>query len=143
MGLLGRKVTTAQIGSSAVKAAAGVSSVGNFASYTSGTLERRAVSIPSISRARDLMASQIGSLELKHYQYQWINEDYEEIYLPREPWMDRPDPNNTIDVDTVRIDSERHLLTVACQDRKLVSHDQELRRRLPADRLFDGQPERG
>lgn len=95
MGLLGRKVTTAQIGSSAVKAAAGVSSVGKFNTYTSGTLERRAVSIPSISRARDLMASQIGSLELKHYQHTWIGEDYEEVYLPREPWMDRPDPNNT------------------------------------------------
>lgn len=93
MGLLSRSVKTAQMGQAPVRAAAGVSGIGQFMTYNIGTLEQRALSIPSISRARDLMASQIGSLELKHYQEQWLGEDYEEVYLPREPWMDRPDPN--------------------------------------------------
>lgn len=41
------------------------------------------------------MASQIGSLELKHYQKQWMGENYEEVYLPLETWMERPDPTAT------------------------------------------------
>lgn len=93
MAIFSRTVRTAQLGAAPVRAAAGVSQIGNYMAYTNGTLEQRAVSIPSVSRARDLMASMIGSLELKHYQNQWVGENYEEVYLPREPWMDRPDPN--------------------------------------------------
>jgi phage portal protein BeeE len=63
--------------------------------YSVGNAEERALSIPTISRSRDLIASMIGSLELKHYSEQWNGESYDEVYLPREPWMDRPDPKVT------------------------------------------------
>jgi len=96
MGLFTRRVQTAKAGyAEPIKAAAGVPSmVGKFYNYNLGTLEQRALSIPAISRARDLMASMVGSCELKHYQQVWdsISEEYREVYLPRETWMDRPDP---------------------------------------------------
>lgn len=96
MAVFSRKVQTAQAGYAEVKAAAGVSGVGSdYLAYQIGNLEQRALSIPSISRARDLMASMIGGLELKHYQYAWLGDNYEEVYLPREPWMERPDPRTT------------------------------------------------
>jgi phage portal protein BeeE len=42
-----------------------------------------------------MIASMVGSLELKHYTTQWNGEEYEEIYLPVEPWMEQPDPRVT------------------------------------------------
>lgn len=96
MGILSRKIKTAEFGSAApVRAAAGASQIGNFLNYTSGTVEQRALSIPTLSRAHDLIASMIGSMEFKHYTKQWTGEDYEEIYVPNESWMDRPDPKVT------------------------------------------------
>lgn len=95
VGLFTQKITTAQTGSAPIKAAAGASSIGSFVNYSVGGLEERALSIPTISRARDLLASMIGCLELKHYTEQWTGEEYEEIYLPLERWMERPDPRVT------------------------------------------------
>ena len=92
MGLFERKVRTAAYGAADVKAAVGMTKLSDFTVMQQGTLEQRAISIPAISRARDLMASQIGSLELKHYQRTWLGENYEEVNLPLETWMDRPDP---------------------------------------------------
>jgi hypothetical protein len=95
MGLFTRKVdTSAHFASAPVKAAAGAANVGNFLYYTTGSDEIRALSVPTVSRSRDLIAGLIGSLELKHYQKVWnsIEEEYSEVYLPLEPWMERPDP---------------------------------------------------
>lgn len=78
--------------SAPIKAAAGASYVGNFIMYQTGSDEVRALSVPTVSRARDLIAGMVGALELKHYSKQWTGERYEEIYLPLEPWMERPDP---------------------------------------------------
>ena len=95
MGLFTQKITTAQTGSAPIKAAAGASSIGSFVNFSVGGLEERALSVPTISRARDLLASMIGCLEFKHYTEQWTGEEYEEIYLPLERWMERPDPKVT------------------------------------------------
>lgn len=89
------KKAEATFASAPVKAAAGASMVGNFINYTVGTDELRALSVPTISRARDLIMSMVGALELKQYTKQWTGDRYEEIYLPLEPWMERPDPKVT------------------------------------------------
>ena len=93
MGLF--KTSKPAFNSAPVKAAAGASNVGNFIMYQTGSDEVRALSVPTVSRARDLIAGMVGALELKHYSKQWTGERYEEIYLPLEPWMERPDPKVT------------------------------------------------
>jgi len=94
MGLFSRKVDAVHFASAPVKAAAGAANVGNFLYYITGSDEIKALSVPTVSRSRDLIAGLIGSLELKHYQKVWdsISEEYREVYLPLEPWMERPDP---------------------------------------------------
>jgi len=39
----------------------------------------------------------VGALELKHYQKVWNEQtrEYDEVYLPLEPWMETPDPKVT------------------------------------------------
>lgn len=79
-----------------VKAAAGgANQIGALYAYSVGAGVERALSVPTISRARDLIASMIGSLDLKQYTLQWTGEDYEEIHIPGESWMTRPDPRVT------------------------------------------------
>lgn len=92
MGLFTRKVETAHFAAAPVKASAGAAYVGNFLTYQTGTDEVKALSVPTVSRSRDLIAGLISGLELKHYSKQWMGENYEEVYLPLEPWMERPDP---------------------------------------------------
>jgi phage portal protein BeeE len=92
MGIFSRKVDTASFASAPVQAAAGASYIGNFLQYTTSSAEVRALSIPTVSRSRDLLAGIIGSVGLKHYSKQWNGTDYDEVYLPLEPWMEQPDP---------------------------------------------------
>jgi phage portal protein BeeE len=92
MGIFSRKVDTASFASAPVQAAAGASYIGNFLQYTTSSAEVRALSIPTVSRSRDLLAGIIGSVGLKHYSKQWNGSDYDEVYLPLEPWMEQPDP---------------------------------------------------
>ena len=92
MGIFSRKVDTASFASAPVQAAAGASYIGNFIQYTTGSAEVRALSIPTVSRSRDLLAGIISSVGIKHYSKQWNGEDYDEVYLPLEPWMETPDP---------------------------------------------------
>jgi hypothetical protein len=94
MGLFTRK-TEASFASAPIKAAAGASFIGQFLNYQTGSDEVKALSIPTVSRSRDLIAGMIGALEMRHYSKQWTGEEYEEIYLPLEPWMERPDPKVT------------------------------------------------
>jgi len=92
MGIFSRKLESANFASAPVQAAAGASYIGNFLQYTTSSAEVRALSIPTVSRSRDLLAGIIGSVGLKHYSKQWNGEDYDEVYLPLEPWMEQPDP---------------------------------------------------
>lgn len=94
MGLFSRKVTAPAIGEAPLRAAAGssINMIGDYYAYTTGTFETLALTLPTVSRATDLMGSMIGELSLKHYTKQWTGEKYEEIYLPNDPWMDQLDP---------------------------------------------------
>lgn len=51
----------------------------------------RAMKIPTVSRARDLLCSMIASLAIDHYGTQWTGERLERLPLPPEPWMIRPE----------------------------------------------------
>ncbi len=94
MGLFSRKIR-AEYASAPIKAAAGVGSSGipAFYAWNAGTVETLALSLPTVSRSYDLMASTIGSLEFRQCTKQWTGEKYEKIYVPNETWMERPDPN--------------------------------------------------
>ena len=93
MGLFSKKIR-AEFAAAPVKAAAGVGSSGipPFYSWSPGTFENMALSLPTVSRSFDLLASTIGSLEFRQYTKQWTGEEYEEIYVPNESWMENPDP---------------------------------------------------
>ena len=94
MAFFSRKITTAEFASSPVKAAAGVGMSGIPPTYawSSGAFEQIALSLPTVSRARDLLASTISGLEFRQYVKQWNGTEYEEIYVPNESWMENPDP---------------------------------------------------
>lgn len=94
MAFFSRKITTAEFASSPIKAAAGVGSLGvpPMYAWSSGTFEQVALSLPTVSRARDLLASTISGLEFRQYIKQWNGTEYEKIYVPNESWMENPDP---------------------------------------------------
>ena len=72
--------------------AAGVSMIGQYYSYQEGEARNRAISVPTINRARDLMASVIGSMPLRSYNEFWNGEEMESIYIAPRSWVRRPDP---------------------------------------------------
>ena len=94
MAFFSRKINTAEFASSPIKAAAGIGRNGAFPTYgyLSNTFEMAALSLPTVSRARDLLASTISGLEFRQYVKQWNGTEYEEIYVPNETWMENPDP---------------------------------------------------
>jgi hypothetical protein len=113
MGIFSRKIETANFASAPVQAAAGASYIGNFIAYQTGSAEVRALSIPTVSRSRDLIAGIIGSVGMKHYSKQWNGEDYDEVYLPLEPWMETPDPKVSRSFFFVNIFSDLYFYGVA------------------------------
>ena len=72
--------------------AQGVSMIGQYYSYQEGEARNRAISVPTINRARDLMASVIGSMPLKMYNEMWNGDDMEKVYIAPRSWLRRPDP---------------------------------------------------
>ena len=98
MALFGNKKVNATpaFASAPVQAAAGsANQVGAFYSYSVGASQELALSVPTVARSIQMIASMVGCLELKHYTTQWTGEKYEEIYLENEAWMDQPDPRVT------------------------------------------------
>jgi phage portal protein BeeE len=73
----------------------GAGMVDKFVFYTASPSVEAALSIPTVSRARDLIASMIGCLTFKQYSTQWNGEYMERIYLPPDTWQNNPDPNVT------------------------------------------------
>lgn len=51
--------------------------------------------IPTVSRARDLICSLAASLPVHHYVTSWNGEQLDEIPVPLEPWMNRPEERVT------------------------------------------------
>ena len=83
---------TAAVGGGYTSNAAGVSMIGQYYSYQEGEARNRAISVPTINRARDLMASVIGSMPLKMYNEMWNGDDMEKVYIAPRSWLRRPDP---------------------------------------------------
>jgi len=79
-----------------VSAAAG-RNIGNFAVYSGSVARLRALQIPTVSRARDLIVGLVASLPLVEYSVRWdaVAGEYVEEQLPNEAWCYRPDPNTT------------------------------------------------
>jgi hypothetical protein len=102
MGIFNRTVSKAAISPQPSKAAAagsgyvgqnaGANSIGQYYNYVEGTARNRAMSVPTISRARDLMASVIGCMNLKMYTEMWNGEEMEKMPLAPRTWLRRIDP---------------------------------------------------
>ena len=104
MGIFDRKVNKAAISPPPAKAAAagamnpgynssnvGANMVGQYYTYREGQLRAAAISIPAISRARDLLASVIGCMPLQMYNEMWNGEEMERVYIAPRSWLRRPD----------------------------------------------------
>ena len=92
----GKQKQKAAFASAPLKAAAGsAAQIGQFYSYSVGSAEEQALSVPTVARSVQMIASVVGCLGLKHYTLQWTGEEYEEIYLELEQWMRQPDPKVT------------------------------------------------
>jgi len=73
----------------------GINFVGAYYTYYEGEARNRAMSVPTISRARDLHASVAGSTKLIMYTERW-NEtegEMEEVQLAPRAWLRQPDPS--------------------------------------------------
>jgi len=73
----------------------GINFVGAYYTYYEGEARNRAMSVPTISRARDLLASVIGSTKLCMYTERWNETDMEmeEVDLAPRSWLRQPDPS--------------------------------------------------
>jgi len=95
MGLFTRATTDAA--QPVVKAAAGsnvgMSQLDNYYAFTQGNNRQRAMSVPAITRARDLLASVIGCTPLKMYNEMWNGEEMEEVDIAPRSWLRRLDPS--------------------------------------------------
>jgi len=95
VGLFRTKAAPA-FGVSTVNAAAGgAGRPGALHNLIVGQGTQRALSLPTISRARDLICSMVGALDFKSYRRVWNGTEYERIEIEGESWMTRPDPNVT------------------------------------------------
>ena len=103
MAIFNRSIKKAAISPQPTKAAAaggtfyqnnnaGAQLVGQYYSYVEGTARNRAMSVPTISRARDLMASVIGCMNLKMYTEMWNGQEMEKMPLAPRTWLRRIDP---------------------------------------------------
>jgi hypothetical protein len=87
-----------------VKAAAGWSNagagqIGNYFSYQQSIQRQHALSVSTVSRARDLICGTIGCLPLEMYRLMWNGDDMEPVPLAPRSWLGRIDksvPNNFI-----------------------------------------------
>ena len=79
-----------------VKAAAGVSTTTaqGFVQFSQSAAVNYAMSVPTISRARDLLASVVGAATIEQYAQQLdpVTGETSHVDLAPTGWMDRPDP---------------------------------------------------
>jgi hypothetical protein len=75
----------------------GEQSIGEYYSYIQGDLRNRAMRVPTINRARDLIASVVGNTPMKMYRKRWDETEGEMIEEPIAPrsWLAQPDPQLT------------------------------------------------
>jgi hypothetical protein len=70
----------------------GAGMVGLYYSYVEGEQRQKCMSIPTVSRARDLMASVLGCMSLKMYSELWNGDNMEKIPLAPRTWLRKVDP---------------------------------------------------
>ena len=70
----------------------GAGMIGQYYSYVEGDARNRAISVPTISRARDLMASVLGCTSLKMYNEIWNGNEMEKLPLAPRTWLRKIDP---------------------------------------------------
>jgi hypothetical protein len=103
MGIFNRTVNKAAISPQPTKAAAaggiyqsvnngGAGMIGQYYSYVEGDARNRAMSVPTISRARDLMASVLGCMQFKMYNEIWNGNEMEKLPIAPRTWLRRVDP---------------------------------------------------
>jgi phage portal protein BeeE len=101
MGIFNKPVTKAAISTPVVQAAVGYALPGisrnpidNFYNYQEGTARQRAMTIATVSRSRDLLASVIGCMPLKMYGevFDDASGEMEEVPLAPRSWLRQPDP---------------------------------------------------
>ena len=106
MGIFDRKVNKAAISPPPAKAAAAganiygnQNNVGNifnqYYSWREGEQRNLLMTIPAVSRCRDLLASVIGCMPLRAYNMSWDGERMVKNYIAPRSWMRQPDPQNT------------------------------------------------
>jgi len=100
MGLFGRTrkaaispppTTSAAVGGY-TSATPGTGMIGKYWTYYEGTARNTAMQVPTISRARDLMASVIGCMNLKMYHEIWNGNEMEKVPVAPRTWLRRIDP---------------------------------------------------
>ena len=96
------KVTKAAISPPVNKAAAagggfetgtGRAMIGAYYNYFEGDARNAAMSVPTVSRARDLIASVIGCMPLQMYNEMWNGDTMEKMPLAPRSWLRRIDPS--------------------------------------------------
>ena len=96
------KVTKAAISPPVSKAAAagggfetgqGRAMIGAYYNYFEGDARNAAMSVPTVSRARDLIASVIGCMPLQMYDEMWNGDTMEKMPLAPRSWLRRIDPS--------------------------------------------------
>ena len=66
--------------------------IGQFYTYYSSAYRNRAMSVPTISRARDLIASVVSATPLRMFNEMWNGEEIEKVYIAPRSWIRQPDP---------------------------------------------------
>ncbi len=87
-----RATTAAAAGNNYSGNNAGLGMIGSYYSYIEGDARNRAISVPTISRARDLMASVLGCMNLKMYNMVWNGNEMEKLPIAPRTWLRQIDP---------------------------------------------------
>ena len=70
----------------------GANSVGRYYQYFEGQSRNNAISVPTVSRARDLMASVVGCMQLRMYNEMWNGNEMEKLPIAPRTWLRKIDP---------------------------------------------------
>ncbi len=69
----------------------GAKEIGNFTTYATSEARRRAMSIPTVTRARDLICGTISSLQFGEYRLMWNGDYMEQVSQAPRSWLARLD----------------------------------------------------
>jgi Phage portal protein len=70
----------------------GAAMIGTYYSYVEGESRNKAMSVPTVSRARDLMASVLGCMSLKQFSLIWNGDEMEKLPQAPRTWLRKIDP---------------------------------------------------